>query len=295
VLLTNDGTPKLTDFGLARQDTADHGQTQVGSVLGTIDFMPPEQRRGATETDARSDLWSLAATLYQMVTGKSPKIIKFNNVPQALQDVLGKALEDEKDDRYQTAAEFRDALRASQKLQAAPEPVAELGAGECPKCHTRNEANRKFCQECAGALRVSCLKCEAEIPVWDKVCGECGGKQPELVASKLAEFASERELAAQHRSENRFQESLEIARSLASVEDERIAEHKSWAEEFVTATEAEWQRAQNSAREHFDEAQKHRDAFDYQSAIHAMQAVPEAMRTNEMGHTARPHLQTPSD
>jgi serine/threonine protein kinase len=85
---------------LARQDTADHGQTQVGSVLGTIDFMPPEQRRGATETDARSDLWSLAATLYQMVSGKSPKIIKFNNVPQALQDVLGKALEDEKDDRY---------------------------------------------------------------------------------------------------------------------------------------------------------------------------------------------------
>ena len=61
VLLTNDGTPKLTDFGLARQDTADHGQTQVGSVLGTIDFMPPEQRRGATETDARSDLWSLAS------------------------------------------------------------------------------------------------------------------------------------------------------------------------------------------------------------------------------------------
>ncbi len=55
VLLTNDGTPKLTDFGLARQDTADHGQTQVGSVLGTIDFMPPEQRLDATQTDGRSD------------------------------------------------------------------------------------------------------------------------------------------------------------------------------------------------------------------------------------------------
>jgi formylglycine-generating enzyme required for sulfatase activity/serine/threonine protein kinase len=184
VLLTNDGTPKLTDFGLARQDAADHGQTQTGSLLGTIDFMPPEQRRGATETDARSDLWSLAATLYQMVTGKSPKIIKFNNVPQALQDVLGKALEDEKDDRYQTAREFRDALRASQKLQAAPEPVAELGAGECPKCHTKNDVTRKFCRGCGESLRVSCLSCSGDIPVWENFCAECGGNQKELTSAR---------------------------------------------------------------------------------------------------------------
>ena len=114
VLLTNDGIPKLTDFGLAKDETADAGLSVAGAVLGTLDFMPPEQRKDVALTDSRSDLWSLAATLYQMVTGKSPKIIRFNNVPQSLQDVLGKALEDEKDDRYQTAAEFRDALRASQ-------------------------------------------------------------------------------------------------------------------------------------------------------------------------------------
>ena len=97
----------------------------AGAVLGTIDFMPPEQRRDVTQNDARSDLWSLAATLYQMVTGKSPKIIRFDNVPQTLQDVLGKALEDEKDDRYQTAAEFRDALRdCLTEFPATPEPVS---------------------------------------------------------------------------------------------------------------------------------------------------------------------------
>ncbi|MCP3694336.1 MAG: serine/threonine protein kinase, partial [Planctomycetaceae bacterium] len=109
ILLTKRGEPKLTDFGLARQETVDHGQTQAGAVLGTIDFMPPEQRRDATATDGRSDLWSLAATLYQMVTGKSPKIIKFNNVPQALQDVLGKALEDAPGERYQTATDLSEA------------------------------------------------------------------------------------------------------------------------------------------------------------------------------------------
>jgi hypothetical protein len=182
VLLTKDGTPKLTDFGLARQDLV-ASAAKVGLVLGTIDFMPPEQRRGATETDARSDLWSLAATLYQMVTGKSPKIIKFNNVPQALQDVLGKALEDEKDDRYQTAAEFRDALRASQKAQTAPAPVgdADLDEGVCSKCHTKNDLKRKFCRECAESLEVAvdlgageCPTCHTKNEATRKFCRECG-------------------------------------------------------------------------------------------------------------------------
>ena len=56
VLLTKDGIPKLTDFGLAKAQARDHGQTMTGAVLGTPDFMPPEQRRDASEVDARSDL-----------------------------------------------------------------------------------------------------------------------------------------------------------------------------------------------------------------------------------------------
>ena len=284
ILLTTDGLPKLTDFGLARQDTGDTGQTMAGAVLGTLDFMPPEQRKDAALVDARSDLWALGATLYQMVSGRSPKIIKFSQVPQALQDVLEKALEDEKDDRYQTAGEFKDALRATSQTASQPirKPAAELGAGECPKCHTLNESSRKFCSECAAALRVSCLKCETEIPVWDKVCGDCGGKQSELAASKLEEFASQRDQAEEHRREYRFEDALQIARSLASEEDERLAEHVPWAEEFVTATEAAWERERESAVANFQEARTHRDAFDYASAIHAVESVPEAMRTSEV-------------
>ena len=63
VLLNRDGHPKLTDFGLAKAETADHGMTMTGAVMGTPDFMPPEQRRDAAEVDHRSDLWSLAATV----------------------------------------------------------------------------------------------------------------------------------------------------------------------------------------------------------------------------------------
>ena len=281
ILLTTDGLPKLTDFGLARQDTGDTGQTMAGAVLGTLDFMPPEQRRDATHTDARSDLWSLAATLYQMVSGEPPRVIDLDEVPQQLRTTLSKALKTKPDDRYQTAGEFKDALQATSQTASQPiqGPAAELGAGECPKCHTPNESSRKFCSECAAALRVSCLKCETEIPVWDKVCGDCGGKQSELAASKLEELARQCDQAEEYRREYRFEDALQIARSLAEVEDERLAEHVPWAEEFVTATEAAWERERESAAVHFEEARKHRDAFDYASAIHAVESVPEAMRT----------------
>ena len=284
ILLTTDGLPKLTDFGLARQDTGDTGQTMAGAVLGTLDFMPPEQRRDATQTDNRSDLWSLAATLYQLVTGEPPRVIDLDEVPQELRTTLSKALKTKPDVRYQTAGEFKDALQATTRTAAQPiqQSAAELGAGECPKCHTRNESSRKFCSECAAALRVSCLKCETEIPVWDKVCGDCGGKQSELAASKLEEFARQRDQAEEHRREYRFEDAISIARSLVSVEDERIAEHVPWAEEFVTATEAEWEREAESAAAHFEEAGMHCGAFDYASAIRAVESIPEAMRPSEV-------------
>ena len=157
VLLTRDGILKLTDFGLAKDEANEGGLSMAGAVLGTLDFMPPEQRKDAALVDARSDLWSLAATLYQMVTGEPPRVIDLDLVPQSLRPTMAKALKAKKDDRYQTAVEFRDALRGSLKsAMVAPELSTEdLGADECPKCHTKIEASRKFCRKCASLRRGS--------------------------------------------------------------------------------------------------------------------------------------------
>ena len=143
VLLTEDGVPKLTDFGLAKDEAADTGMTMAGAVIGTLDFMPPEQRKDAALTDARSDLWSLAATLYQMVTGASPKVIRLKKAPAQLRNVLDKALEESKDERFQSASELKEALQ--QSLHGGNVATVELEQGVCPSCGTRNEASRKFC------------------------------------------------------------------------------------------------------------------------------------------------------
>jgi tetratricopeptide (TPR) repeat protein len=69
LMVTEDGTVKILDFGLAK--TAEAGLTESGMRLGTPAYMSPEQTRGE-EIDGRSDLWSLGVVLYQMLTGKRP-------------------------------------------------------------------------------------------------------------------------------------------------------------------------------------------------------------------------------
>jgi serine/threonine protein kinase len=72
VLVTADGTAKLADLGLAKNLEGDFELTQTKSCLGTLNFMAPEQFEDARRANVRSDLYSLAATLYMMVTGELP-------------------------------------------------------------------------------------------------------------------------------------------------------------------------------------------------------------------------------
>ena len=87
VLLDADGTPKVTDFGLARAIDDDSGRTRSGSVLGTPSFMAPEQARGDQRAvGPHSDQYSLGATLYDLLTGRPP--FKGTSVVDTLDQVL---------------------------------------------------------------------------------------------------------------------------------------------------------------------------------------------------------------
>jgi non-specific serine/threonine protein kinase len=156
LILNERGQVKILDFGLAKIDggaavaNAESSGSQVetafqrnqlttaGSVLGTLYYMSPEQARGQL-TDARTDLFSLGIVLYQMATGELPfqgdtQAVVFDAIlnrdprplreanpamPQALEQVLEKALEKDRSLRYQTATELKtDLLRLRRKLDS---------------------------------------------------------------------------------------------------------------------------------------------------------------------------------
>jgi formylglycine-generating enzyme required for sulfatase activity len=294
VLLTKDGTPKLTDFGLAKAEAGDHGQTMTGAVLGTPDFMPPEQRRDAALVDHRSDLWSLAATIYQMVTGRSPKIIRFNDIPAALQEVLGKALEDRQDARYQSARQLREALKAATggtgvaKKASVPAPVVadDLQEGQCKSCGTiTSDLTKKFCRnpKCGASLRVACLKCESQMPVWDGVCGECGGNQPALVAERCESLSAQKAKAEELAAAFAFDEAAASVVDMAAESRQEFAAFVAWAKEFVESTTKERDRLRAAAKQSLEDAQRHAAACDYPAAIHAIETIPERLRDATAG------------
>lgn len=133
VMVTPDGAVKVMDFGIARA-MADSAatMTQTQAVIGTAQYLSPEQARGET-VDARSDLYSAACLLYEMLTGRPPFVgdspvsvayqhvrevpeppSRFNaEVSPALDSVLARALQKNRQERFQDAAAFRRALRAA--------------------------------------------------------------------------------------------------------------------------------------------------------------------------------------
>jgi len=104
-----------------------------GAVIGTLDFMPPEQRQAVELIDHRSDLWSLAATFYQMLTGKSPRVINIAALPPQFQSVVAKALEESKENRFQSAREMRaEILQAYSGNMDTSHTLGEARAADLP-------------------------------------------------------------------------------------------------------------------------------------------------------------------
>jgi len=129
IILTQDGTPKITDFGIARVESSN--LTIEGQFIGTPNFMSPEQITGQ-EVDGRSDIFSLGVVLFNLLTGQRPfagetihevtlKVVQEPSpipstldpqVPATFNPIILKCLEKDPDKRFQTGAELAQVLAA---------------------------------------------------------------------------------------------------------------------------------------------------------------------------------------
>ncbi len=149
VLMTSDGHPLLSDFGIAKI-MAETRMTRTGTSLGTPAYMSPEQAQGMP-VDHRSDIYALGVMLYEMLAGvlpfqadtpvallhqhvanpPPPLRERVPGIPRSLEKIVMRALSKNPDDRFATAGEFADALDAEATGQRKPFGI-RLGRRETP-------------------------------------------------------------------------------------------------------------------------------------------------------------------
>lgn len=140
IMFAEDGRAVITDFGIARDASSESNMTMAGSVIGTPQYMSPEQA-GAKQLDHRSDLYSLGIILYQMLTGKTPfkgdsaistGIMHITEAVPPLperyrrfQDFIDVALAKNPDERFQSGKDF---LRSLSRINLEMDEEADLDA-----------------------------------------------------------------------------------------------------------------------------------------------------------------------
>jgi serine/threonine-protein kinase len=140
ILFTTKGVPLISDFGIAKFTQGEAGNVTGSAIIGTPAYMAPEQASGES-VDGRTDIYALGVILYEMLTGKQPyqadtplgvaikhitepvpRILEANpKLPEWMEKVIATAMAKDKDDRFSTAVEMVETIKAFMRGEAVPE------------------------------------------------------------------------------------------------------------------------------------------------------------------------------
>ncbi len=180
IMVRRDHIVKVLDFGLAklapdvatvetRAAARSAVRTDPGTVMGTVQYMSPEQARG-NKVDSRTDLWSLGVVLYEMVTGRTPfegetpshvivallenepsPLKSYLEVPSELEQIVRRALRKNKEERYQTASDLafdlnslKQKIQVEARLKGPAQPVASTRELPLEAAQKKPERSRKL-------------------------------------------------------------------------------------------------------------------------------------------------------
>ena len=292
------------------------GEFYNASILGSSDYLAPEQRQPQGKTDARTDLWSLAACFFAALTGLPPTEQNLQNLKperfgKDLCDSLRKALSVNPEERFQTVSMFRDMIfRIAKTLRGSlfsetvsEEPVFEtvpqtdsaIPAStismptvarvleiSCPQCKQAVMANRRNCPHCNRLYEEPCLVCQAPNAFWVKNCRSCGA---DIVATKKAmreRLCSQQQQVMKLRENYGHDKALPLLKQMTLLVHPDFAVVRDWAKNMFPLVQKERKDIRSGLENLRLQAKGMFEAQKYEKVQETLSQVPAALIDENM-------------
>jgi len=285
ILMDREGEPHVTDFGLAKRETVQAVMTIEGQVFGTPAYMSPEQARGQGHAaDRRTDVYSLGAVLFEMLTGEHPfrgnvqmilkQVIedeppsprKFDaRVPRDLETICLKCLQKEPSSRYATALEFRDELHR----YLAGMPILARPVGRLERLGRWCRRNPLVASSIAAA--VACL-------LFGLIASTVGYVQASRALARSEESLSQARRAVDELFTRVSEETLLKTPGMQPLRRDLLRRARDYYEEFLSHSASDASLLDEAAKAHFrvglitEEIESPAEAVPYYEKAEAIQA-----------------------
>ena len=279
-------------------------------VFGPCDYLAPEQKQPQGKIDGRTDLWSVAACFFAALTGQVPNLdgSKMNRFGSEVQEFFAKALHENPDNRFATAAKFRDAVQSLTKVfrgslftgaatadpafetilsaiapAQAPAPAVPPASEIC--CHQCGKAvvmSGRCCPHCKRTYDEPCLVCQAPNTFWNKTCQQCGAN---LITTK--QMIRERLYAQQQqvmklRQHYGHDKALPLLKQMTLLVHPEFAAIRDWAKNLFPIVQKERKEIRMEVDNIRMQAKTAFEEQKYEKVQEILSRIPEALVTEEM-------------